>query len=356
MKELITQNPDGTVDLTAPVFIPGVPDCDFSRGEPPLTSQEIRNFAESYKNYQFIDSEHELERNGRKRGKPTESFILAEDSSFKLLNGDIKTYPEGTWMLSANLTDPEAIQTALNGGYSGWSPTVKNRRVADEYKAALKSQTMTYAEMISACKSFSGDGLIKDVVDPVVLSVSLTGRPCQEHSKFCKHKLNGEKMTKENDVKTKVLAALGMTGEAEVTALKSQVNTLEDKIDDLEGKFESSLKSMEESFGETLKEALKEVGSSKSTKKPEDPDDNNSEGGNPNPDDTNEGDPNPEDPEDDSSEGGDTNTGDENKPRKKNRGSSKSRPLHNNSNNEQRYEKDTYKAMGRNPDGTAKSI
>lgn len=347
---LITQNPDGTVDLTAPVMIPGIPDCDFDRGEPPLTTTQIEYFAKSYEDYSYLDSEHELERNGRKRGKPINSFLLTEDTSFILYDGSQKSYPEGTWMLTSHLTDPEAIHTALNGGYSGYSPTVKNRKVADMYKSAIKSREMTYNEVISACKSHSVDGLIKDVKDPVVLSVSLTGRPCQTHSKFCKHQINGDNMTEnENTTKTKVLKALGMTGEAEVSALKSQVDDLDAKIDGLVTKEElnASLKSMQDSFIENMKETLKEVGSSKSSTEDPDEEGEGEEGSEP----TKSSEP----PKDDNNT---DDGGDEEEPPKANQnGASKSRPLHNNNddtNNPQ--DVDTYRAMGRNPDGTAKKI
>lgn len=331
-------------------MIPGVPDCDFNRGEPPLTRKQVAEFANSYTDYQFIDSEHELERNGRKIGKPSASFLLDEDSTFRVKDG-VKSYPKGTWMLTAHLTDQEAIETALNGGYTGASPTVKNRKVADRYKAALKSQTMTYPEMISACKSYSQGELIKDVVDPVVLSVSLTGKPCQEHSKFCKYKI-GDKMTNSNevDVKTKVLAALGMTNEAEVTALKSQVETLDEKIDGLEEEFKSSLKSMQDSFEETLTNALKEVGSGASKSQNPKDDDEDGEGTEPTNEEGNEdaGNPEPTNEDDDDDE--------PEPPKKKTRGASKSQPIHNNSSDGDRFEKDTYTFMGRRPDGTAKSI
>jgi uncharacterized protein YceH (UPF0502 family) len=73
-----------------------------------------------------------------------------------------------------------------------------------------------------------GNSLIKDVPDPVVLSVSLTKQPCLHESKFC------ELDNMEEDVqsfKSKVLSAIGMSEEAEVLALKAEVNSLEEKID-----------------------------------------------------------------------------------------------------------------------------
>lgn len=334
-------------------MVPGIPDCDFDRGEPPLTEEQILNFAKSYENYQLVDSEHELEFNGRKIGKPLESFILDDDTSLILLNGSQKSYPRGTWMLSTHITDPEAVQTALDGGYTGASPTVKNREVADRLYAALKSESITYEEFMGACKSHSLDGLIKDVVDPVVLSVSLTKKPCQHHSKFCKHNVLGENMSDDTKkMKARVLNALGMSEEAEVSALKSQVDELDEKIDGLDEKFESSLKSMEERFTETLKEALKPVSSSKS-KNDDDNDDDEDGNPEPNPKD-NDGNNPPQNNDDDN----DDDEDDDPEPPKNNKkkGASKSKPLHNNGDPAPKEEINTYKAMGRNPDGTAKRI
>ena len=328
-------------------MIPGVPDCDFDRGEPPLTVEQIEYFEKTYHDYRLNDDTHKFELNHQTIGEPLESFILEEDTDLTLLNGSKKSYPKGTWMLSSRITDPVAVQTALDGGYTGYSPTVKNRNVADRLISALKSEIITYPEFMGACKSHSIDGLIKDVVDPVVLSVSLTKKPCQHHSKFCKHNISGENMkNNDSDVKTKVLAALGMTNEAEVSALKSQVDELDEKIEGMEEKFDSSLKSMEENFTKTLKEALKPVGSSKSKE-----DEEGEEGeGETKPPAKEPTEPPKEDPE------GEEGEGETKPPAKKTKGSSKSRPLHNNGDPAPKEETSTYKAMGRNPDGTAKHI
>lgn len=342
--------------LTAPVMIPGIADCDFDRGEPPLTVEQIEYFAKSYEDYRLNDDEHKFEFNGQVIGKPVESFILPTDTNLTLLDGSKKSYPRGTWMLSTRITDPVAVQTALDGGYAGYSPTVKNREVADRLYSALKSELITYSEFMGACKSHSLDGLIKDVVDPVVLSVSLTKKPCQHHSKFCKHNISGENMSDDTKkMKARVLNALGMSEEAEVSALKSQVDDLDEKIDNLEEKFDSSLKSMKESFENTLKEALKPVGSSKAKNEGEE-EEEEEEGEptpTPNPEKPPKNDKNNPDEEEEEEEEGET----EPTPKKKKpKGASKSKPLHNNGDPTPKEEISTYKAMGRNPDGTAKRI
>lgn len=134
----IQQEKDGSILLTAPVMIPGVADCDYERGEPPLTRQQIQDFQKSYNKYKFIDHEHELTHNGITRGTPYKSYLLNKDTSFELYDGTSTIYPKGTWMLTSHITDPMAVQTALNGGYTGYSATVRSRTAADKYYMLFK--------------------------------------------------------------------------------------------------------------------------------------------------------------------------------------------------------------------------
>ena len=257
---------DGTINLTAPVMIPGAKDCDYENGEPPLTASQIQAFKESYDTYAFVDHEHKLTRkpnglsyidanfNGRKIGEPSTSIILDQDTTFTLYDGTQKTYPNGTWMLTTHITDEAAIAEAMKGYYTGYSPSILSRSSADKYLQALK------ANKECACKnqvSSMGNSLIKDITDPVVLSVSLTKQPCLHESKFCE--LNGEIMEEEVSLKSKILTAMGMTEEAEVIALKSEVTELKGEIEAMKTDFAEALKSMQEEFTQTLTEALKPV-------------------------------------------------------------------------------------------------
>jgi len=253
----ITQLKDGSIELTAPVMIPGAHDCDYNNGEPPLTKQQISQFAESYNKYRFIDHEHGLTRNGHRIGEPVNSFLLTEPTTLKTINGS-KTYPDGTWMVTSHITDETAIQNALSGGYTGYSASVFTQSRADEYLNALKSDSNT--PLPCSCKdvSSSGNSLIKDVPDPVVLSVSLVKTPCLHESEFCE--LNRDEiMTEEVSLKSKILDAMGMSEQAEVEALKSEVVTLKSLIEDMKAEFSESLKSMQEEFNKTLTESLTPV-------------------------------------------------------------------------------------------------
>ena len=242
---------DGTINLTAPVLIPNAKDCDFKNGELPLSVDQIRAFKESYDEYGFVDHEHGLTRDGRKIGEPSKSIILDHDTTFTLYDGTTRSYPVGTWMLTTHITDEEAISEAMKGYYTGYSPSILPKASADKYLAVLKSKGSCSCKNISSM----GNSLIKDVPDPVVLSVSLTRQPCLHESKFCEVK----NMEEEMSLKSKILTAMGMSEEAEVIALKSQVTTLEEKIDAMKTEFKEALKAQQEEFKQTLTEALKPV-------------------------------------------------------------------------------------------------
>ena len=244
----ITNLDDGSILLTAPVLIPGARDCDYAKGEIPLTEEQVKAFKESYDNYGFVDHEHGLTKDGRKIGEPHQSIILDHDTTFTLYDGTEKTYPLGTWLLTTHLTDDEAISEAMKGYYTGYSPSILPKASADKYLAALK------AGKECACKNMvnsSGNALIKDVPDGVVLSVSLTRQPCLHESKFCEI----DNMEEDMSLKSKILQAMGMSEEAEVIALKSEVSELKSEIEGLK----ESLKAMSEEFKQTLTEALTPV-------------------------------------------------------------------------------------------------
>ena len=240
-------------------MIPGAKDCDYENGEEPLTEQQIREFAKTYQKYRFIDHEHGLTRNGERIGEPVDSFLLTEDTTMTTLDGSLKSYPRGSWFVTSHITNPEAVQTALGGGYTGYSASVFTKSRADEYLAALKSDNST--PLPCSCKdvSSSGNSLIKDVPDPVVLSVSLVKSPCLHDSKFCEVN-KGEIMEEDvKSLKSKVLSAMGMTEEAEVLALKSEVADMQATLEQLKKDFNDALKTLQEEFTKTLTEALTPV-------------------------------------------------------------------------------------------------
>ena len=242
---------DGSILLTAPVLIPYAKDCDYENGETPLNPNQILAFKNSYDKYGFVDHEHGLTKDGRKIGTPHNSIILDHDTTFTTIDGTETMYPSGTWLLTTHITDSTAVEEAMKGYYTGYSPSILPRASADKYLEALK------ANKECACKNVSsmGNSLIKDVPDPVVLSVSLTKQPCLHESKFCEL----DNMEEDISLKSKILTAMGMSEEAEVVALKSEVSELKSEIEGMKASFEEALKSMQEEFKQTLTEALTPV-------------------------------------------------------------------------------------------------
>ena len=325
----ITNLDDGTILLTAPVLIPGARDCDYSKGEIPLTTDQVKAFKESYEQYGFVDHEHGLTKDGRKIGEPHQSILLDHDTTFTLFDGTDKVYPTGTWMLTTHLTDDEAISEAMKGYYTGYSPSILPKKSADKYLAALK------AGKECACKNMvnsSGNALIKDVPDGVVLSVSLTRQPCLHESKFCEI----DNMEEDMSLKSKILQAMGMSEEAEVIALKSEVSELKAEIEGLH----EALKSMQEEFKQTLTEALTPVEEVEVAEKAEE-----------------EAEPAEEDAEEEVEEVEETEVVEEEPEEEEpaaEKGESKAAPVHDNIVAEKAKPTNIYTVLGRNPDGTRK--
>jgi len=328
---------DGTILLTAPVLIPGAKDCDYVNGEIPLTQEQVRAFKESYDKYGFVDHEHGLTRDGRKIGEPHNSTILDHDTTFTLYDGTDKTYPVGTWLLTTHLTDDEAISEAMKGYYTGYSPSILPRKNADKYLQALK------AGKECACKNTinsSGNALIKDVEDGVVLSVSLTRQPCLHESKFCELSDN---MEEELSLKSKVLEALGMSEQAEVIALKSEITTLKAEIEGMKSSFEEALKSMQEEFKQTLETALTPVEETEVAEKAEDVEPTEEDEAAEEVEEEVVEEVVEEEPEEEEDEGAVVE-----------KGESKAEPVHDNIEAQKAKPINIYTALGRNPDGTRK--
>ena len=335
---------DGSILLTAPVLIPYAKDCDYENGETPLEPQQIQAFKESYDKYGFVDHEHGLTKDGRKIGEPSKSIILDHDTTFTTIDGTTTSYPTGTWLLTTHITDDEAISEANKGYYTGYSPSILPRESADKYLAALKAGK----EDECACKnqiSSMGNSLIKDVPDPVVLSVSLTKQPCLHESKFCELSDN---MEEELSLKSKILNAMGMSEEAEVVALKSEVSELKSEIEGMKTTFEEALKSMQEEFKQTLTEALTPVEETvEVAEKAEEPEEPTEE----------EEIVEEEVEEEPAAEKAEEEIVEEEVVEEEpvaEKGESKAEPVHDNIEAQKAKPINIYKALGRNPDGTRK--
>ena len=183
--------------------------------------------------------------------------------------------------------------------------------------------------------------------DPVVLSVSLVKSPCLHDSLFCE--VNGDIMENQEDVKSlksKVLSAMGMSEEAEVVALKSEVSELKETIATMQTDFQTALKSMQEEFTKTLTEELHPVESEALKAKEDDDEDEDEE--------TKVKEEEDGTAEEVAEEEEETEEEDEEEEEKKaEKGESKQAPVHDNL-QAQKSTTNIYEALGRNPDGTRK--
>ena len=168
--------------IYAPVYIPNTPDCEYKFGERKLSKAKIKYLARTFNRYKIIDLQHEYGQrliDGKKpiqRGNVLASYITTKDVTLKGLDGQIRTYPEGTWILKIEITDKTAMMLYYQGKLSGVSATAKRRNDADFllWYASKKSTTKVRRRI-----------LLSDIKDPVVFTVSLVKKPCVYGAKFC---------------------------------------------------------------------------------------------------------------------------------------------------------------------------
>ncbi|RAP49305.1 MAG: hypothetical protein BZ138_07950, partial [Methanosphaera sp. rholeuAM270] len=151
-----------TVVITSPVLIPYTPDCEFEYGEEVLPPEKIQHLANTFNNYKIIDLQHEFTKrliNHLKpipRGKLLKSYISKEKLLLKGLDGLVREYPAGTWIISVEITDPEAMKLYTSGALTGLSITVKEKEHADTIIQYLSEHDVPYLpeHIIDAEKGF----------------------------------------------------------------------------------------------------------------------------------------------------------------------------------------------------------
>ena len=251
IKEVVTKQED-YLFITSPVLVPGEADCDYNRGEKPLTADEVRKIAYSFMDYRIIDKEHDYLTTNKAVATPVESYLTTEPTKWKSVDGQVREYPTGTWMLKSMVTDTTAKRKILAGEYTGTSVTAISKSTAD--KLAMKE---------------SAGKLIKDIENPVGYTVSLVKEPCVGSAKFCKNKIvniaNGDKMAQkeDNNVLAALKEALGLENKNEVEYV-----TKED--------FDKAIASIKEANKESIVAAVKELKEEK--KKEEEEEEEETEG------------------------------------------------------------------------------
>lgn len=255
---IVTKEKDHVL-ITAPVLVPGEEDCDFSRGEEPLSAEKVEKMAHAYLDYRVVEKNHEYLETKKNIGSPVESWITREPMSLKNIDDEVNEYPPGTWMATTKITDKESMIKAEKGEYRGYSVTALEKDFADS--------------LISA-KSSAAD-LIKDIDNPVGFGIALVRNPCVGSAKICsiKTKKDSEvnKMTEENKEDKDF-----------IKSLKEKLGLEDEESTDPEFATKEDLETMEKSIakkcGETIVSAFKEYDEKNvSTKSDGDSGDNNSD-------------------------------------------------------------------------------
>jgi len=246
--EIVTKQ-DNHVIITAPVLVPGEKDCDFERGEDPLTVEQVEQIAHAHLDYRVAEKNHEYLQTGEAIGTTVESFLLRQPMTLKSFDGEVKEYPTGTWIVSTKITDKESINKAEKGEYTGYSVTVLNKDHADK---------------IISTKESSGN-LIKDIKNPVGFAVSLVKKPCVSSAKICSIKKeeveNMPEEFNEDNFIAKIQKKFGLKEklEPEFTTKEDVESIVKEAVSDLSADIVSALKEEFKPEEEQVEEPTEEV-------------------------------------------------------------------------------------------------
>ena len=201
--------------ITGPVLIPNYKDCDYHSGEKLFSAKEIRDLMNTFYHYQYFDVKHSiiLDANWKNVGELVESYQLKED-----WNG----YPAGTWMVSAKITDDETWQKIKNGELTGFSATTVPRKTVDKLVDKLSIKSITNPFKVRRRP-------ISELEDPVVVSISLTNRPCVYDAKILSMK--EDSMKEEENVLKKMYELLKGYFSMKEDEVKEEGDKKDDAVD-----------------------------------------------------------------------------------------------------------------------------
>ena len=191
----VNTNKQDSITVTGPVFLPYTPDCDYKKGEELLTPEKIKYLASSFKNYGIIDYEHQFTLKNKPYylktvGEPVKLWISNKTHTYTDVTGTVQKIPRGSLWLTCKITEPFAMKAIQEKKLTAYSATTANKEYANKlinilkssnsFKFDISSDVHKYAEQISIKRT-----LIKDIIDPVLFTVTLTSFPCVAGAKFC---------------------------------------------------------------------------------------------------------------------------------------------------------------------------
>lgn len=231
----------------APVYIPNTPDCEFGDGEKILTEKKIKYLSKTFNKYKIIDLQHEFSKRilkGKKpiqRGELVASYIAKNQIKLKGMDGNLRTYPKGTWIVGIKITDKTAMMLYNQGKLTGVSATAKKKNDADFLKEYISSKSV---------KNIPKRILLSDIKDPVVFTISLVEKPCVFGAKYSSKSciLKNSKKLEDNSMSI-------------MDVIKEKINNSIDDIDleDLENESQKEDKNTEEVVDETQEEKVDET-------------------------------------------------------------------------------------------------
>lgn len=176
--------------VTGPVMIPDCPDCDYKRGEKVFNAEEIAGFCHEYNTkFRLADEMHVYGATGSVIGETVENYTLPTEMTFKNVNGKEVKFPTGTWMATTKITDDDTWKKIEDGTYKGYSGTYLSRKDAEELLKNLSAnKNESLIDQVAAIKRT----LIKDLKDPVPVTVSIVDNPCVYDAIFTSIKTNPE--------------------------------------------------------------------------------------------------------------------------------------------------------------------
>lgn len=157
---MITTKDEAKRLVTGPVAIPECPDCDFERGEKLFSADEIMGMVHEYNTkYQYADQMHIFTNKGDAVGTSVENWTLKEPMTVKNIDGKTVNLPIGTWMTTIKVTDDVTWDKIESGELRGFSAMYVPKDSAEQLLAEKRT-------------------LVKDLKDPVPVSIAIVDRPC----------------------------------------------------------------------------------------------------------------------------------------------------------------------------------
>jgi len=172
-------------EVTSPVMLPGCADCDFERGEKIFTEEEVSSFCNIYDTYfRLADKMHVFGATGEIIGQSIKNWTLDKEETYTNILGETVTLPKGTWMTTIKITDDTTWQQVENGTLKGCSGTYISRKNADKLLEKLTANKIDFSYDLNVFESAVKRVLIKDLEDPVPVTISLVDRPCVPNAVF----------------------------------------------------------------------------------------------------------------------------------------------------------------------------